>query len=542
MPPDPELGDRTRRERAPVRRAFEALALLVAGLALATGIAWAHGALKSSAPARGARLREAPREIRLTFTERVELSMTSIELRALNGEAVPLAPLRAVVDSPQVVIAPVAAPLTAGTYAVAWQVTSRDGHPVRGRFAFTILPGAVGLASTDSSAVAGADSTRPGTPGGAAPRGEAAAAAGAPGQPPPPAEPHAAAGGIRPSGAGFDADSPAYVAIRAIQYAALLLVVGAVAFHLLVLGSLRRTASTAAASPVAQSTSFVDTADGAAARLGLAAAVVVALAAVARLAAQSVALHGAERALEPELVATMLRRTVWGWGWLLQAASATLALAAFALAGRGAARRGETHASADRGWPLATVAAGVLAMTPALSGHAAAARFAPLAVVADWLHVLGAGAWLGGLAVVVAVGVPTAMRLDTATRDRAVADLVHAFSPTALAFASLVAATGVLASWLHLGHVAALWQSDYGRTLLLKLALVAAVVAAGAYNWRRVRPALGGGGVTGRLRRATATELAVAALVLAATAVLVATPPPEEGAGGVPVAAHPGGP
>jgi copper transport protein len=112
--------------------------------------------------------------------------------------------------------------------------------------------------------------------------------------------------------------------------------------------------------------------------------------------------------------------------------------------------------------------------------------------------------------------------------DAATAGLVRAFSPTALAFAGVVVATGLLASWLHLGSFAALWQSVYGRILLLKLALLVVVFGAGAYNWLRVRPALGAPPAAARLRRSAAVELATAAAVLAVTAALVSTPPPAE--------------
>jgi putative copper export protein len=122
-------------------------------------------------------------------------------------------------------------------------------------------------------------------------------------------------------------------------------------------------------------------------------------------------------------------------------------------------------------------------------------------------------------------GVPAARRLGTSERGQAVAALVNAFSPTALGFAALVVATGVLAAWLHLGSLAALWASGYGRTLLLKLAAVAVLVAAGAYNWRVMRPALGSDAATGRLRRSAGFELIVSLVVLAVTAVLVATMP-----------------
>ena len=82
------------------------------------------------------------------------------------------------------------------------------------------------------------------------------------------------------------------------------------------------------------------------------------------------------------------------------------------------------------------------------------------------------------------------------------------------------------AALVHLGSIPALWGSGYGRTLLVKLGLLAVVFGTGAYNWRRVRPSLGNDAGTRRLRGSAAVEIAVGVLVLAVTAVLVATAPP----------------
>ena len=90
----------------------------------------------------------------------------------------------------------------------------------------------------------------------------------------------------------------------------------------------------------------------------------------------------------------------------------------------------------------------------------------------------------------------------------------------------IVVGTGLFAAWLHLGSVPMLWQSSYGKTLLLKLAVLFILFATGAYNWLRVKPILGEELAEGRLRRSAAIELAAGAVVLAVTAALVATPTP----------------
>lgn len=186
----------------------------------------------------------------------------------------------------------------------------------------------------------------------------------------------------------------------------------------------------------------------------------------------------------------MLTRTLWGWGWLLQAAATALTAAAW---WRVQAREAEPGGTGW--WWGAAAGALLLALTPALSGHAAAVpRLTLPAVLADLLHVLGAGAWLGSLLLLLGVGLPAARRLAPGRRAPALAALVGAFSPVALACAAVVVATGVFGT--------------------------------GAYNWLRVRPRLREETGARRLRRSGWAELAIGALVLAVTAVLVATPPP----------------
>jgi len=97
--------------------------------------------------------------------------------------------------------------------------------------------------------------------------------------------------------------------------------------------------------------------------------------------------------------------------------------------------------------------------------------------------------------------------------------------------------TGITTAVLHLKYPAALWTTAYGRTFLVKLCVVLVVVALGAWNWRRVRPSLGAeeGAVT--IRRTATSELTVAAIVLAVTAVLVTLPVPRRPKAATPPAA-----
>jgi putative copper export protein len=68
----------------------------------------------------------------------------------------------------------------------------------------------------------------------------------------------------------------------------------------------------------------------------------------------------------------------------------------------------------------------------------------------------------------------------------------------------------------------------YGRVLLAKLALVAVVLGAGAFNWKRQTPRMHAAEGVAAMRRSARRELALGALVFLLTAVLVATPLPGE--------------
>jgi copper resistance protein D len=118
------------------------------------------------------------------------------------------------------------------------------------------------------------------------------------------------------------------------------------------------------------------------------------------------------------------------------------------------------------------------------------------------------------------------MQMAKHERGPAIVALFNSFSPTALVFAGFAAVTGVFAAWLHLGSVSALWQTSYGRTLLLKLGVLSLLAGTGAYNWLRVKPTLGNEEAGRWIRRSAAVEIAVGAVVLLITAVLVATPTP----------------
>ena len=458
-------------------------------------VADAHGKLKSSEPAAGAHLAAVPRELRLDFSEVPELTFTTVQLLDPAGQPVELGPVAYAADSKRAIVVAVRGRIVGGAYTVVWQMAGTDGHPVRDRFRFVVAPGATGTDEVASSAPAAT------TPGAKASHDSATMAA----------EHHDPVS--MPEGRGFGAESPVYVLVRWALFIGLLLTIGAVCFQQIVLRLLRRNR--------APDMSMLDAASHKAAGVGHRAAQALMVVVVVRLYAQSVAMHGARAALDPGLIGPMLVRTTWGYAWLVQVCAIVVADVAF----RRAKARASSSAEGRRAWAVAAASVVLLAFTPGWSGHAVAApQLFPLGVVADGVHVLSAGGWLGSLALVLLAGIPAVRSLPDAQRGRGLADLFNAFSPTALACAGLLVATGVVAAWLHVGSVSGLWRTDYGRILLLKLGVLSVVVLTGAYNWLRVKPALAEPHGLVRIRRSATVELAVAVAVLLITAVLVATP------------------
>lgn len=117
-------------------------ALITAALttALWCGQAVAHARLIRATPRVGATVVQAPTELRLWFSETIDLPLSDISLIGPGGAPIALGPLRLEGSDPRVVIAPVAGGLAAGDYRVEWTMTAADTHRTDGDFKFTVKP------------------------------------------------------------------------------------------------------------------------------------------------------------------------------------------------------------------------------------------------------------------------------------------------------------------------------------------------------------------------------------------------------------------
>ena len=112
--------------------------LLLAAIVATPAYAFFHAILRSAVPAAGATVAESPRELRLTFSEAIELPFTRITVLAGGRDTVVMG--RAAHDSSanQIVVVPVTSALKPGSYTVKYRVAGHDGHPMGGSYVFTV--------------------------------------------------------------------------------------------------------------------------------------------------------------------------------------------------------------------------------------------------------------------------------------------------------------------------------------------------------------------------------------------------------------------
>lgn len=137
-----------------------------------------------------------------------------------------------------------------------------------------------------------------------------------------------------------------------------------------------------------------------------------------------------------------------------------------------------------------------------------------LGVSSDAIHLLAIGSWIGGLFALVLLG-----RERTRSTEDQLA-LADGFSRIAQRALPVVVVTGVIQTWLLVGDVTQILDTQYGRSLVVKFALVAVVVALSgtARAALRRRDARG-------LRATIAFEAVVAVAVVALTASITGLSP-----------------
>ncbi len=133
----------------------------------------------------------------------------------------------------------------------------------------------------------------------------------------------------------------------------------------------------------------------------------------------------------------------------------------------------------------AIVLAATYLATLALAGHAAGGpqQDRLVLIVSDAMHLLAAGAWVGALPGLVYF-------LKSAEPLGDAADVTRRFSTLAAGSVGVLVASGLINAWYLVGDVPALIGTDYGRLLLSKLALFAAMLVLAMVNRWYLMPQL----------------------------------------------------
>lgn len=125
---------------------------LMVGAALAAfagpGQAAAHSSLIGTSPKDGGTVSSQVKNVTLRFNEDIQSKFATIAVTGPDGK-------RVSAGKPAVSGGTVKQPVTAfratGKYLVGWRVVSADGHPVSGKFAFTVTKGAVSESPSSST-------------------------------------------------------------------------------------------------------------------------------------------------------------------------------------------------------------------------------------------------------------------------------------------------------------------------------------------------------------------------------------------------------
>jgi copper transport protein len=171
-------------------------------------------------------------------------------------------------------------------------------------------------------------------------------------------------------------------------------------------------------------------------------------------------------------------------------------------------------------WPALGLSTAIL-LVQSLHSHASAALDSVAAVSNDWLHLVAAAFWLGGLVQFLNVIIP----LRHATPILAV--LVARFSNFARILVATLVLTGTYSAWLQVGSLESLLETQYGQVLLVKLILITPLLSIAAVNLVLTQQRLKTGhAVWGKqLQRLVSAEIALLVGVVAAVGVMTAIAP-----------------
>ena len=470
------------------RRPAAGLVLAMLFMAISLSDVQAHAIVVRSDPPDGRVVAQAPREIRLWFSEAISPQATRAQVLDTQGQPLSSTTFRSDPADPTLLIVSVPE-LPDGVYNVVYvALSAADGHTTQGRLVFTVGTGT-------STQVAAPTASQPPV-------------------------------------------AWVEVILRWLGFAALLGMVGAVAAAFVLLGpaALRHGSAPTISAALSQAHRRV---------LGWAAGCALAALAtgVLMLYWQAAALAGPSAGgIIPTAVQVALRvliATRSGMLWMCrQALLIVLAVLLFRLASKA------TSSQRNRGWRGMAAMLGLFCIAvltiQSLAGHAVTVSpNTTLAVFVDVLHLMAASLWVGGLLALVVGLLPLAL----AWRNGPVyAALAHAgwgsFGRLAALSVGVLIASGLYSMGRQVASLDAMLTTLYGRALILKVALVLGIGVLGLLNSSMLHPRLATP-LARLLRRPPGwtplslrqlpplliAESGLGLLVLLATGIMLTTPP-----------------
>ena len=428
----------------------------------------AHAVPEISSPRPNQILEQSPAEIRIQFNEPIVPSLSRIDVLTQAGQALETGQARTIDEDDRILAVNLQRPLNDGAYLVSWQVLSAvDGHTTNGSFSF-------GVGAVDLTAVSDDISIQAQI-------------------------------------------SPLSAAARWLFLTGLSLLTGLFAFRLLVWNPIL------ADIDLEEEEEQLDLAHAERSiKIGMAGLILMVIALTLVFVDQASAFN----LLQLNNFQTWIG-TQFGAMWLIRLF--LIAISHFNLSLFVDVRQGRQELRGWEWWAGLILTIG-LALTTAMISHSAAlSRDTLQAILIDWLHVLAATIWVGGLVYLV-VGLWLARRLAVEERAWLNLSLMLNFSALGAISVGLLTASGFYLGWLHVGSWTAFVGTAYGLTLLAKLALAVVVVFLAAINLFVLKPRLNrlydegnNDEVTptvNRFRRVVWIETAIALVILAAAGVL----------------------
>jgi copper transport protein len=180
-----------------------------------------------------------------------------------------------------------------------------------------------------------------------------------------------------------------------------------------------------------------------------------------------------------------------------------------------------THRVRVASSPFAMLGVAALVGSELFIGHTASAGPRWLVILTAVAHLLAAGLWVAGVAMLAA----TLWGRHRHGAELEAALLATRFSVAAIGAVVAVSITGLVLGVTILGDLGALTSTEFGRLLIVKIVLVAALVGLGGYNQKVVIPSLERRRTSRRaghrLRWLVTAEVVTFLGVVAVTAVLV---------------------